>query len=240
MAVVDFTEVRALACDVFGTVVDYRGTIIAESEALTRAKGLTVDWAAFADAWRGHYRPNMERVARGDLPWMNLDALHRLALDELLAQVGVTTLTEEEKRHLNRVWHRLRPWPDVLAGLSRLRTKYLLTTLSNGNVALLIDLARHTRLPWDFIFSAELVRAYKPDPRTYQMTYQLLDLPPHAVMLVAAHPDDLRAARDQSLRTCFVPRPLEAGPDATPPTIAEPDVDCVAANFEDLARLLGT
>lgn len=116
----------------------------------------------------------------------------------------------------------------------------LLTTLSNGNAALLIDLARHAGLPWDFIFSAALVRAYKPDPRTYQMTYQLLDLPPHAVMLVAAHPDDLRAARGQGLRTCFVPRPLEAGPDATPPTIAEPDVDLVAADFEDLARLLGT
>lgn len=123
MAVVDLTEVRALACDVFGTVVDYRGTIIAEGEALNRAKGLTVDWAAFADAWRGRYRPNMERVARGDLPWMNLDALHRLALDELLAEVGVTTLTEDEKRHLNRVWHRLRPWPDAVAGLFRLRTK---------------------------------------------------------------------------------------------------------------------
>lgn len=240
MAVVDLTEVRALACDVFGTVVDYRGTIIAEGEVLNRAKGLTVDWAAFADAWRGRYRPNMERVARGDLPWMNLDALHRLALDELLAEVGVTTLTEEEKRHLNRVWHRLRPWPDVLAGLSRLRIKYLLTTLSNGNVALLVDLARHAGLPWDFIFSAELVRAYKPDPRTYPMACQLLDLPPDAMMLVAAHPDDLRAARDQGLRTCFVPRPLEAGPQVTPPTIAEPDVDLVAADFEDLARLLGT
>jgi 2-haloacid dehalogenase len=240
MATVDLAGVRALAFDVFGTVVDYRGTIIAEGEALNHTKGLAVDWAAFADAWRGRYRPNMERVARGDLPWMNLDALHRLALDKLLAEAGVTTLTEDEKRHLNRVWHRLRPWPDGLSGLFRLRAKYLLTTLSNGNVALLVDLARHAGLPWDFIFSAELVRAYKPDPRTYQMTYQLLDLPPHAVMLVAAHPDDLRAARSHGLRTCFVPRPLEAGPHATPPTIAEPDVDLVAADFEDLARLLST
>ncbi|HEU5349683.1 MAG TPA: haloacid dehalogenase type II [Ktedonobacterales bacterium] len=239
MAVGNLAEVKALAFDVFGTVVDYRGTIITEGEALNLARGLTVDWAAFADAWRGRYRPNMDRVARGELPWMNLDALHRLALDDLLAQHGVTTLTEEEKRRLNRVWHRLRPWPDAVAGLTRLRAEYILATLSNGNVALLVDLARYAGLPWDFIFSAELAQAYKPDPRTYQMLYRLLDTQPNEVMLVAAHPDDLRAARDQGLRTCFVPRPLEAGPQATPPRIAEPGVDLVATDFEDLARLLG-
>lgn len=235
----NLARVQALAFDVFGTVVDYRGTIIAEGEALNQARGLMVDWAAFADTWRGRYRPNMDRVARGELPWMNLDALHRLALDELLTQFGVTTLTEEEKRHLNRVWHRLRPWPDAVAGLTRLRARYILATLSNGNVALLVDMARHASLPWDCIFSAELIQIYKPDPRTYQMTYRLLDIQPDEVMLVAAHPDDLRAARGQGLRTCFVPRPLEAGPQATLPRIAEPDVDLVATDFEDLARRLG-
>lgn len=238
MAVADLAGVKALAFDVFGTVVDYRGAIIAEGAALNSARGLTVDWAAFADAWRAQYRPNMDRVARGDLPWMNLDALHRRALDELLARFGVTTLTEEEKRRLNRVWHRLRPWPDAVAGLSRLHAKYILTTLSNGNVALLVNMARHAGLPWDCVFSAELIRAYKPDPRVYQMTYQLLDLRPDEVMLVAAHPDDLRAARGQGLRTCFIPRLLEAGPGAVPPTIAEPEVDLVASDFEELARLL--
>lgn len=239
MAVGAIAEVRALAFDVFGTVVDYRGTIIAEGEELNRARSLGVDWAAFADAWRSHYRPNMDRVARGELPWMNLDALHRLALDDLLRQFGVTTLTEEETQHLNRVWHRLRPWPDAVVGLKRLRARYILATLSNGNVALLVNMARSAGLPWDCIFSAELIQAYKPDPRAYQMVYRLLDLQPHQVMLVAAHPDDLRAARAEGLRACFVPRPLEAGPRATPPTIATPDVDLVASDFEDLARLLG-
>lgn len=239
MAVADLAGVKALAFDVFGTVVDYRGTILAEGAALNSARGLTVDWAAFADAWRAQYRPNMDKVARGELPWMNLDALHRRALDELLAQFGVTTLTEEEKQRLNHVWRRLRPWPDAVAGLSRLHAKYILTTLSNGNVALLVNMARHAGLPWDCVFSAELIQAYKPDPRVYQMTYQLLDVRPDEVMLVAAHPDDLRAARGQGLRTCFTPRPLESGPSASPPTIAEPDVDLVASDFEELARLLG-
>ena len=239
MSVANLAGVKALAFDVFGTVVDYRGTILAEGAALNRAGGLTVDWAAFADAWRAQYRPNMDRVARGELPWMNLDALHRRALDELLARFGVTGLTEDEKRRLNHVWHRLRPWPDAVAGLARLHAQYILTTLSNGNVALLVNMARYAGLPWDCVFSAELIRAYKPDPRVYQMTYQLLDVRPDEVMLVAAHPDDLRAAREQGLRTCFTPRPLEAGPGSTPPTIAEPDVDLVADDFEELARLLG-
>ena len=239
MAVEDLGGVRALAFDVFGTVVDYRSTIIAEGADLNQAKGLTVDWAAFADDWRGQYRPNMQRVARGELPWMNLDALHRRALDELLERYGVTTLSEEEKQRLNHVWHRLRPWPDAVAGLTRLHTRYILTTLSNGNVALLVEMARHAGLPWDCVFSAELIQAYKPDPRAYQMVYRLLGLKPHEVMLVAAHPDDLRAAREQGLRTCFVPRPLEAGPHATPPTIAEPGVDLVAEDFIGLAQALG-
>lgn len=239
MAVADLAGVKALAFDVFGTVVDYRGTILAEGATLNSVRGLTVDWAAFADAWRGQYRPNMGKVARGELPWMNLDALHRRALDELLARFGVTTLTEEEKRRLNHVWRRLRPWPDAVPGLTRLHANYILTTLSNGDVALLVNMARHAGLPWDCVFSAELIRAYKPDPRVYQMTYQLLDLRPDEVMLVAAHPDDLRAARGQGLRTCFTPRPLEAGPGVSMPTIAEPDVDLVASDFEELARLLG-
>ncbi len=239
MTVEHLSGVRALAFDVFGTVVDYRSTIIAEGADMNRAKGRTVDWAAFADDWRGQYRPNMQRVARGELPWMNLDALHRRALDELLARYGVTTLSEDEKRRLNFVWHRLRPWPDAVAGLTRLRARYILTTLSNGNVSLLVEMARHAGLPWDCVFSAELVQAYKPDPRAYQMVYRLLSLEPDEVMLVAAHPDDLRAARGQGLRTCFVPRPLEAGPHASPPTIAEPEVDLVAEDFIELARLLG-
>jgi 2-haloacid dehalogenase len=223
---------------VFGTVVDYRGTIIREGEQLNREKGLSVDWAAFADAWRSQYRPNMQRVMQGDLPWTNLDGLHRMALDELLKQFGVTQLSEDEKVHLNNVWHRLHPWPDAVAGLTRLKQDYILGTLSNGNVGLLVNMAKYSKLPWDVIFSAELVKAYKPDPRTYQMTYELLGLQPQHVMLVAAHADDLQAAQQVGLRTCFVPRPLEHGPHKKPDAGIDSSFDIVANDFEHLAQQL--
>ena len=230
------TDVRALVFDVFGTVVDYRGTIIREGEQLNREKGLQIDWAAFSDAWRGQYRPNMQRVMKQELPWTNLDGLHRMALDELLKQFGVTSLSEDEKAHLNKVWHRLQPWPDAVVGLTLLKQHYILGTLSNGNVGLLVDMAKYSKLPWDVIFSAELVKAYKPDPRAYQMTYELLGLQPQQVMLVAAHPDDLQAAQRVGLKAGFVPRPLEYGPDKTPSTVLDSAFDIVASDFEDLAR----
>ena len=234
------TDVRALVFDVFGTVVDYRGTIIREGEQLNREKGLEVDWAAFADAWRGQYRPNMQRVMRQELPWTKLDGLHQMALDELLQQFGVTSLSEEEKVHLNNVWHRLQPGPDAIVGLTRLKQRYTIGTLSNGNVGLLVDMAKYSKLPWDVIFSAELVKAYKPDPRTYQMTYELLGLQPQQVMLVAAHKNDLQAAQAVGLRAGFVSRPLEYGPGKTSDTASEEDgFDIVASDFEDLARQLG-
>lgn len=235
----DLTSVKALAFDVFGTVVDYRSTIIREGEALNAAKGLAVDWARFADAWRGRYGPNMERVMHGELPWTNLDGLHRLALDELLVEFGVSGLSEDEKAHLNRVWHRLEPWPDTVQGLLRLKARYILATLSNGNVALLVNMAKHSGLPWDVIFSAELVRAYKPDPRTYWMVGSLLGLEPSEVMLVAAHQSDLWAAQAQGLRAAFVPRPLEFGPENPPDPTPDPAFDIVASDFLDLAAQLG-
>ena len=235
----DLSGVKALAFDVFGTVVDYRSTIIREGAALNAAKGLSVDWAHFADAWRGRYRPNMDRVMRGDLPWTNLDALHRMALDELLVEFNVPSLDEREKDHLNRVWHRLQPWPDAVEGLTRLKSTYILATLSNGNVALLVDMARHSGLPWDVIFSAELVRAYKPDSRTYLMVPSLLGLDRHEVMLTAAHQNDLRAAQAQGLRTAFVPRPLEFGPDHPPDLAPDLAFDIIASDFLDLAAQLG-
>lgn len=235
----ELSSIKALAFDVFGTVVDYRSTIIREGARLNAAKGLAVDWARFADAWRGQYRPNMDRVMRGELPWTNLDGLHRMALDELLAEFGVTGLSEDEKAHLNRVWHRLDPWPDAVRGLPRLKTRYILATLSNGNVALLVDMAKHGNLPWDFIFSAELARAYKPDPQTYQMVVRLLGMEPHEVMLVAAHQSDLQAAQAQGLRAAFVPRPLEYGPDNPPDPRPDPSFDIVASDFLDLASQLG-
>lgn len=235
----DVSEVKALAFDVFGTVVDYRSTILREGAALNADKGLTVDWGRFADAWRGRYRPSMDRVMRGELPWTNLDGLHRMALDELLAEFDVTSLSERERDHLNHVWHRLEPWPDAVAGLTRLKTKYTLGTLSNGNVALLVDMAKHSALPWDVIFSAELVHAYKPDPATYLMVPRLLGLEAGEVMLVAAHPSDLQAAQAQGLRTAFVPRPLELGPELPPDPTPDAGFDLVAGDFLDLASQLG-
>ena len=183
-------EINALIFDVFGTVVDYRSTIMREGEQLAQQKGLTVDWDEFSYAWRSRYQPLLQRVERHELPWTKLDTLHRLALDEVLADFRVTGLTEDEKVHLNRVWHRLQPWPDSVAGLTRLRQKFVLATLSNGNVSLLTNMAKYSGLPWDCILSAELVRAYKPNPAVYQMAIELLDLPAQQIMLVAAHPYD--------------------------------------------------
>ncbi len=230
--------VRALAFDVFGTVVDYRTTIIREGERLAEDREIEIDWAAFADAWRGRYRPAMDRVMRGELPWTNLDALHRAALDELLEEFGVRGLSEEEKDRLNGVWHRLRPWGDTVPGMLRLKTRFVLATLSNGNVRLLVDMAKNAGLPWDLIFSAELARAYKPDPRAYRMLQDLLMLNPNEIMMVAAHQSDLRAAQELGFRAAFVMRPLEHGPQAVPDLTAEPSFDVVATDLVDLARQL--
>jgi 2-haloacid dehalogenase len=235
------STIKALAFDVFGTVVDYRGTIIREGEQLNRAKGLSVDWGQFADAWRARYRPSMDRVMRAELPWTTLDTLHRLSLNDLLSEFQLgDRLSQEEQDHLNQVWHRLLPWPDAIPGLTHLRKRYVLATLSNGNVALLVNMARYSGLPWDCILSAELVQAYKPDPRVYQMAISLLGLQSHEVMLVAAHQEDLRAARAQGMQAAFVPRPLEHGPHHMPDLIPDAAFDIVATDFMDLAQQLGT
>jgi 2-haloacid dehalogenase len=230
--------VQALTFDVFGTVVDWRGSIIREGEALGATHGLEVDWAAFADAWRGGYRPSMARVRSGELPWTKLDALHRMILDELLEKHGISTLSEADKQHWNRVWHRLTPWPDSVPGLTRLRQHYVLATLSNGNVALLTNMAKHGGLPWDCILSAEIVRHYKPDPETYLGAAELLGLQPSEVMMVAAHKSDLKAAQAVGLRAAFVPRPLEYGPDVEVDAEPDPSFDIHAHDFNDLADQL--
>ena len=230
--------IRALAFDVFGTVVDWRSTVVREGEELGRRKGLSVDWAAFADAWRGRYAPSMDRVRRGELPWTNLDALHRASLEELIVEFGVDGLSGKEKNHLNRVWHRLKPWPDAAEGLRRLKQRYAITTLSNGNVALLTNLSKRAGLPWDLILSAELVHHYKPDRETYLMVPDLLGLRPEEVVMVAAHPDDLRAAQEVGLRAAYVPRPLEFG-SVREAEATDPAFDLVATDFLDLADQLG-
>jgi len=230
--------VKALTFDVFGTVVDWRGSIVREGRALGRARGLEVDWPALADAWRAGYRPAMDGVRRGQRPWINIDALHREILDELLPRFGIRGLTAAEKDHLNRVWHRLRPWPDAVGGLRRLKKRYVIATLSNGNVALLTSMAKHAGLPWDCVLSAELFRHYKPDPETYRGAAALLGLKPREVMMVAAHPDDLAAARRCGLRTAFVPRPREHGTARASQPPANAGFDLIAPDFLALARRL--
>jgi len=230
--------VRALIFDVFGTVVDWRGSIIRECRALGRAKGLALDSEAFADAWRAGYQPAMARVRSGALPWMNIDQLHRLILDELLPRFGIEGFTEAELDHLNRVWHRLDPWPDARRGLALLKRRRIIATLSNGNVALLVNMAKHVGLPWDTVLSAELFRHYKPDPEAYLGAAAMLGLEPAEVMMVAAHKDDLRAAQACGLATAFVRRPKEKGPKVRIDVSPEPSFDVNAKDFVDLARKL--
>lgn len=231
--------VKALTFDVFGTVVDWRASIAEEGRALGREKGIDADWVAFADAWRGKYQPSMTRVREGELPWTNLDSLHRASLEELLEEFGISGLDEAEKDHLNRAWHRLDPWPDSVPGLTLLKTKYVLATLSNGNVALLVNMAKRGGLPWDAILGAEVARHYKPQPEAYLMTAEFLGLAPHQCMLVAAHNGDLLAAAAVGYRTAFVPRPTEYGPDQKADLKAEHDFDIVAESMVDLAGKLG-
>ena len=234
----DLSQIRALTFDVFGTVVDWRGSIIREGEAYGQKKGLNVDWAAFADAWRAGYAPAMNRVRTGELPWKNIDALHRLILDDLLERFNLTGLNETEIDHLNRVWHRLEPWPDSVSGLARLRQRFILATLSNGNVALLVNMAKNAGLPWDCILSAELAKQYKPDPEVYLTAADLLGLTPAQVMMVAAHNSDLQAAQRVGFKTAFVARPQEHGPHQSADLEADPSVDVIAADFNDLADKL--
>ncbi len=234
-----FEQIQALVFDVFGTVVDYRSSIIREGLQLNQAKNWQVDWGKFSDSWRGKYQPYMNKVRTGELEWTNLDSLHRMSLEEVLQEFGVSGLSETEKDDLSRVWHRLSPWPDAVEGLTRLKSRYVIATLSNGNVALLTNMAKFGKLPWDCILSAELFKAYKPDAQAYLGAAQLLGLRPAQVMLVAAHQDDLRAAQKQGLKAAFVPRPLEFGPDKKFDLTPDKSFDIVASDFLDLADQLG-
>ena len=230
---------KALVFDVFGTVVDWRTSVAAEVDALAKRKGFTVDGAKFADAWRAGYAPSMNRVRTGELPWTRLDTLHRMTLDRILTEFSIPGLTEAEKNELNRAWHRLRPWPDSVSGLTRLKKKFIIAPLSNGNIALMTDMARNAGLPWDCVLGAELVRHYKPDREVYQSAADFLDLQPADVMMVAAHLGDLRAAKTVGLKTAFVARPLEYGPAGKPDLKADASVDLSANDFNDLAARLG-
>jgi len=235
----DVSGVVALTFDVFGTVTDWRGSIITEMERFGKERGVSRDWAKFADSWRGGYRPSMDRVRRGELPWTNIDTLHRMILEQLLVELQLPGLSEEEKEDLNRAWHRLKPWPDAVPGLTRLKRRFTIATLSNGNVALLVNMAKNAGLPWDCVLSAELFKHYKRDLEVYQGAAALLGLRSEQVMMVAAHKDDLQAAQRTGMKTALVFRPLEFGPGRPVDTTPDPSFDLVATDFLDLATKLG-
>lgn len=232
-------NVKALTFDVFGTVVDWYGSIIREGQLLAAKKGYDVDWAAFTLSWRAGYGPAMNKVRSGEMPWTKIDDLHRMILDELVEEYGLTGMSEPELVHFNEAWHRLSPWPDTVSGLNKLKTKYVITTLSNGNVSLLTHMAKNGGLPWDAILSAELSGHYKPDPEAYLKAADLLSLKPEQVMMVAAHPGDLRAAARTGLKTAYVIRPLERGPGRPVNRNPDGEFDYTAEDFNDLARQLG-
>ncbi|TFW06483.1 haloacid dehalogenase type II [Oxalobacteraceae bacterium OM1] len=231
----DAAQIKILAFDIFGTVVDWHGSIAREVDAMQ----LGVDGDAFALAWRGGYVPAMQRVMSGELGWTLIDDLHRLILDEILQRFGIASLSEEQKRHLNKVWHRLDPWPDSVAGLTRLKSRYTICTLSNGNIGLLTNMAKRAGLPWDCVLSAEVFRAYKPDPATYLGVAKVFDVAPEEVMLVAAHQSDLAGARACGLRTAYIERPLEFGAKQPKDVSPDPANTYHAKDLLDLARQLG-
>ncbi len=235
----DVSNVKALTFDVFGTVVDWRGSITRQGQELGKAKGIDIDWEAFAEKWRAGSGPFMNKVRLGELPWTNIDTLHRMILDELLEEYNITGLSEDEKQDFNKSWHRLDAWPDSSSGLTRLKKGYVIATLSNGNVALLTNMGKYAGLPWDCILSAELFHHYKPDPEAYKGAADLLGLPIEQVMMTAAHKDDLKAAREVGMKTAFVPRPDERGPKGNVDTSNEDWIDVYATDFNDLATKLG-
>ncbi|MBH1966079.1 MAG: haloacid dehalogenase type II [Comamonadaceae bacterium] len=226
---------RVLVFDVFGTVVDWHGSIVAEMARLYP----DVDGDAFAVAWREGYRPAMARVMSGELGWTKVDDLHRLILDDILPRFGLESMPNAERRELNRVWHRLAPWPDAVEGLSLIKRRHTICTLSNGNIGLLTNMAKQAGLPWDCVLSAEVFRAYKPDPAVYRGAAEVFDLAPSEVMLVAAHQDDLAAARACGLQTAYIERPLEFGTRRPKDVSPDPANTLHASDLIDLANQLG-
>jgi 2-haloacid dehalogenase len=229
--------VKALFFDVFGTLVDWRTSIAREAEAMLAPRGFSLDWLAFADAWRGEYQGALEEVRAGRIPFCKLDVLHRRNLDRVLTRFDIA-LGEDERRQLNLAWHRLDAWPDVSGGLHRLKRRHRIAPLSNGNISLMVDLARRNDLPWDAILGAEIAGDYKPKPRVYLAAAAALDLEPSECMMVAAHTNDLMAAAALSLHTAHIARPNERGPGRGEAAPAHP-VDFAARNLEHLADQLG-
>ena len=229
---------KALSFDVFGTVVDWRSSIIAEGKQLNAQWGWGLNWKDFADRWRELYQPSMEEVRTGRRDWVILDTLHRESLLQLLQEFGCEGVSEDRIDHINRMWHRLKPWPDVVEGMERLRKNYILATLSNGNVALLVNMAKFSGLPWDAVLGAEVAQSFKPMPEAYRTTTRMLGLAPEECMMVAAHNQDLQAASRLGFQTAFVSRPLEYGPEQKTDLEAQGDYNIVADDFIHLAQQL--
>jgi len=231
----ELSSVKAIVFDTFGTVVDWRSSIADDLSTWGARQGIRAEWLALVDAWRGRYEPQKDRVRKGEIAWTNIDDLHLDALRSLLPEFGLSRLTEDQILHVNRVWHRLNGWPDAVQGLQRLKKRFVIGPLSNGNVALLVNMAKHAGLPWDAIFSCEHFQRYKPHPDTYLGVCRQLYLAPGEVMMCAAHNYDLAAARSLGLKTAFVPRPTEYGPLQTTDLAPEQDWDVVAADLQSLA-----
>jgi 2-haloacid dehalogenase len=229
----------AIVFDTFGSVVDWRSSLIADLTAYGAGQGITADWPALVDAWRAAYHPSMDRVRKGEQVWTTLDALHRSSLDTLISEFGITALSEDDRVHINRGWHRLHPWPDSVPGLTRLKSRFIIGPLSNGNVALLLNMAKFAGIPWDMIFGSDLFGHFKPDPETYLGVARMLNLKPNQVMMAAAHNGDLAAARSHGLLTAFFPRPTEYGPHQKRDYQADQDWDIIATDIQDMAAKLG-
>ena len=232
------TPPKALLFDVFGTLVDWRTSIARESEQVLKPLGVTVDWLAFADAWRGEYQGAMDQVRDGRIPFCKLDVLHRRNLDLIMPRFNISGIAENALQYLNLAWHRLDVWPDVPPGMSRLRRRHLLAPCSNGNISLMVDVARRNGIHWDAILGSEIAGDYKPKPHVYLASCAAFDLAPGECMMVAAHSNDLKHAAACGLRTAHVARPNEHGPGKGEPVPKIP-VDYAATSLEDLARQLG-
>jgi 2-haloacid dehalogenase len=236
------TPIKALIFDVFGTLVDWRTSVASHAKTLLSAQH-SIDWLAFADAWRDQYQPSMQKVRSGEIPFCSLDTLHLINLNRVIQDFSLKGIDENTKQELNLAWHRLNAWSDTLEGLTRLRERFVIAPCSNGNISLMIDLARHNRFHWDAILGSEIAGNYKPNPIVYRASVKALGLGPNEVMMVAAHTSDLKAAAEQGLKTAFIARPLEHGPKGSKnhpqaETQALTSVDYSATDLLDLAKQL--
>ncbi len=233
------SDIKALLFDVFGTVVDWRNSIAREMQRFGDSRQINHDWQQFALDWRAMYQPAMENIRTGNRDYVKLDQLHRENLNQLLESYGLDELDEFQIDYVNRVWHRLQPWADTLPGMNRLRKHHILASLSNGNVSLIVNMAKHSGIPWDMVLGSEPAQGYKPQPAVYLHSANMLDLKPEQCMMVAAHNDDLRVARSLGFKTAYINRPYEYGEGQRSDLVAEDNWDIIGDSMTDIAEGLG-